>query len=63
MAAGENDEVVLQADLQEVGALVVRRQIEGGQQAKARFDVVSIRSAPLGPEVEIIRNAFDLLYG
>jgi putative endonuclease len=35
----------------------------GQIQAKARFDVVSIRSAPLGPEVEIIRNAFDLLYG
>jgi putative endonuclease len=35
----------------------------GQSQAKARFDVVSIRSAPLRPEVEIIRNAFDLLYG
>jgi len=35
----------------------------GKSQAKARFDVVSIRSAPQRPEVEIIRNAFDLLYG
>ncbi len=35
----------------------------GQSQAKARFDVVSIRSTPLRPEVEIIRNAFDLLYG
>jgi putative endonuclease len=35
----------------------------GQGQAKARFDVVSIRAAPLRPEVEIIRNAFDLLYG
>jgi len=35
----------------------------GQSQAKARFDVVSIRSAPPRPEVEIIRNAFDLLYG
>lgn len=32
-------------------------------QARARFDVVSIRSGPQGPSVEIIRNAFDLLYG
>jgi len=35
----------------------------GQSQAKARFDVVSICSAPPHPEVEIIRNAFDLLYG
>jgi putative endonuclease len=35
----------------------------GQSAAKARFDVVSIRSGPLRPEVEIIRNAFDLLYG
>jgi len=35
----------------------------GQSQSKARFDVVSIRSAPQRPEVEIIRNAFDLLYG
>jgi putative endonuclease len=35
----------------------------GQSDAKARFDVVSIRSNPLRPEVEIIRNAFDLLYG
>jgi len=35
----------------------------GQSRAKARFDVVSIRSAPPQPEVEIIRNAFDLLYG
>jgi putative endonuclease len=31
--------------------------------AKARFDVVSIRSAADPPQVEIVRNAFDLLYG
>jgi putative endonuclease len=31
--------------------------------AKARFDVVSIRSAGQPPQVEIIRNAFDLHYG
>jgi putative endonuclease len=35
----------------------------GQSQSKARFDVVSIRSAPARPQVEIIRNAFDLLYG
>jgi len=35
----------------------------GQSQAKARFDVVSIRSALQNPELEIIRNAFDLLYG
>lgn len=35
----------------------------GQSRAKARFDVVSINSAPPHPEVEIIRNAFDLLYG
>ena len=35
----------------------------GQSQVKARFDVVSITSAPPHPEVEIIRNAFDLLYG
>lgn len=32
-------------------------------QAKARFDVVAIRSLAEPPQVEIIRNAFDLLYG
>jgi len=31
--------------------------------AKARFDVVAIRSLAEPPQVEIIRNAFDLLYG
>jgi putative endonuclease len=35
----------------------------GQSAAKARFDVVSIRSDSQHPEVEIIRNAFDLLYG
>jgi putative endonuclease len=38
-------------------------KITGQAGAKARFDVVSIRSAAQRPEVEIIRNAFDLLYG
>jgi len=32
-------------------------------QSKARFDVVAIRSLAEPPQVEIIRNAFDLLYG
>jgi putative endonuclease len=32
-------------------------------QAKARFDVVAIHSLTDPPQVEIIRNAFDLLYG
>jgi putative endonuclease len=32
-------------------------------QAKARFDVVAIRSLTEPPQVEIIQNAFDLLYG
>ena len=32
-------------------------------QAKARFDVVAIRSLGQPPQVEIIQNAFDLLYG
>ena len=32
-------------------------------QVKARFDVVAIRSLAEPPQVEIIRNAFDLLYG
>jgi len=32
-------------------------------QAKARFDVVAIRSLVEPPQVEIIQNAFDLLYG
>ena len=35
----------------------------GQSQAKARFDVVAIHSAAQPPEVEIIRNAFELLYG
>jgi putative endonuclease len=32
-------------------------------QAKARFDVVAIRSLAEPPQVEIIQNDFDLLYG
>jgi putative endonuclease len=35
----------------------------GRSGASARFDVVAIRSVPGAPEVEIIRNAFDLAYG
>ncbi len=31
--------------------------------AKARFDVVAIRSLTEPPQVEIIQNAFDLQYG
>ncbi len=29
---------------------------------KARFDVVAIRLLPSGPDIEIIKNAFDLAY-
>jgi len=29
---------------------------------KARFDVVAVRLIPGRPEVEIIKNAFDLAY-
>ena len=29
---------------------------------KARFDVVAVRLRPKGPEIEIIKNAFDLAY-
>jgi putative endonuclease len=35
----------------------------GQSLAKARFDVVAIHSAVQPPEVEIVRNAFELLYG
>jgi putative endonuclease len=35
----------------------------GQSGSKARFDVVSICAAPERPEIEIIRNAFDLVYG
>ncbi len=35
----------------------------GQSGAKARFDVVSICAAPERPEVELIRNAFDLAVG
>jgi putative endonuclease len=35
----------------------------GQSGAKARFDVVAISTAPERPEVEIVRNAFDLVYG
>ena len=35
----------------------------GQSGAKARFDVVAISAAPERPEVEIVRNAFDLVYG
>jgi putative endonuclease len=35
----------------------------GQSQSKARFDVVAIHSAAQRPEVEIIQNAFELLYG
>ncbi|NNF98846.1 MAG: YraN family protein [Desulfobacteraceae bacterium] len=31
--------------------------------SKARFDVVSIQSLDQAPEIELIRNAFDLAYG
>jgi len=32
------------------------------EDTKARFDVVAISLSPDGPEVEIIKNAFDLAY-
>jgi putative endonuclease len=35
----------------------------GQSGSKARFDVVAICTAPERPEVEIVRNAFELLYG
>jgi putative endonuclease len=35
----------------------------GQSGARARFDVVAISAAPERPEVEIIRNAFDLVAG
>jgi putative endonuclease len=35
----------------------------GQSRSRARFDVVAIHSAAQPPEVEIIRNAFELLYG
>jgi putative endonuclease len=35
----------------------------GQSGAKARFDVVAISAAPERPEVEIVRNAFELAYG
>jgi putative endonuclease len=35
----------------------------GQSGAKARFDVVAICGAPERPEVEIVRNAFELAYG
>lgn len=35
----------------------------GQSQSKARFDVVAIHSTAQQPEVEIIQNAFELLYG
>lgn len=38
-------------------------KITGQSGAKARFDVVAISAAPERPDVEIIRNAFDLVYG
>jgi putative endonuclease len=38
-------------------------KITGQSQSRARFDVVAIHSAAQQPEVEIIRNAFELLYG
>ena len=34
----------------------------GQTTASARFDVVSIKFATAGPEVEIIKNAFELAY-
>jgi len=32
------------------------------ERIKARFDVVAILLSPKGPEIELIRNAFDLQY-
>jgi Holliday junction resolvase-like predicted endonuclease len=31
-------------------------------QVKARFDVVAISSAETSPQIELIKNAFDLAY-
>ena len=35
----------------------------GQSQAKARFDVVTIHSENEAPQIEIIKNAFELAYG
>ena len=35
----------------------------GQSQSKARFDVVAIHSAGPRPEIELVRNAFELSYG
>ncbi|MCX8116706.1 MAG: YraN family protein [Desulfobacterota bacterium] len=34
----------------------------GLEQEKARFDVVAVQWGPEGPQVELIRNAFELQY-
>jgi len=35
----------------------------GQSQSKARFDVVAIHSTGPRPEIELVRNAFELCYG
>jgi len=35
----------------------------GQSQSKARFDVVAIHSTGSRPEIELVRNAFELCYG
>jgi len=35
----------------------------GQSQSKARFDVVAIHSTGRRPEIELVRNAFELSYG
>ena len=35
----------------------------GQMDCRARFDVVSIRMAAMPPQIELIRNAFELAYG
>jgi putative endonuclease len=35
----------------------------GGTQTRARFDVVTVQPADGRPDIEVIRNAFELAYG
>lgn len=45
-------------------SMVALQYLKGTDQmrAKARFDVIAIRSANTSPKIELIQNAFDLAY-
>ena len=74
--AAENDEVIPQGVINKIYASAVnakkRRQLSKTalfffysnelNDVKARFDVVSISLAEKNPEIEIIKNAFELAY-